>query len=171
MSIPLWLNSDKGISYWTPPVALNSHNRMSMPWSKTWSTKKYSFVLSPLPFVSRFSLQSKIGTQIVNSLVNQQQDTLRGIIEDFEEKEKARLEQALQSESGQQQLAIRTYRVQLGKQNDRLNTLQTNIGQAQDKKEQARNTAVQVRGKAFSDEGLPRMFFALDQGRVRETEK
>jgi hypothetical protein len=61
----------------------------------------------------------------VNSLVNQQQDTLRGIIEDFEEKvkrelqrillnifskEKARLEEALSSESGQQLLAIRTFR-------------------------------------------------------------
>ncbi|CAF5070156.1 unnamed protein product [Rotaria sp. Silwood1] len=32
--------------------------------------------------------KSKITTQIVNSLVNQQQDTLRGIIEDFEEKVK-----------------------------------------------------------------------------------
>lgn len=30
--------------------------------------------------------QSKITAQIVNSLVTQQQDTLRGIIEDFEEK-------------------------------------------------------------------------------------
>lgn len=142
-----------------------------MPWSKTWSMKKYSFVLSLSPFASRFSLQSKIGTQMVNSLVNQQQDTLRGIIEDFEEKEKARLEEALQSESGQQQLAIRTYRVQLGKQNDRLNTLQTNIGQAQEKKEQARKTAVKVRRKALAEDGSPRMFFATDQGRIRETEK
>lgn len=108
---------------------------------------------------------------MVNSLVNQQQDTLRGIIEDFEEKEKARLEEALQSESGQQQLAIRTYRVQLGKQNDRLNTLQTNIGQAQEKKEQARKTAVKVRRKALAEDGSPRMFFATDQGRIRETEK
>ncbi|UJR23182.1 hypothetical protein I4U23_026201 [Adineta vaga] len=89
--------------------------------------------------------KSKITTQIVNSLVNQQQDTLRGIIEDFEEKEKARLEEALSSESGQQQLAIRTFKVQLNKQNERMQTLETNIEQAQNKKEQTKNAALAIK--------------------------
>jgi hypothetical protein len=95
----------------------------------------------------------------VNSLVNQQQDTLRGIIEDFEEKvkrelqrillnifskEKARLEEALSSESGQQLLAIRTFRVQLSKQTERINTLQMNLEQAQNKKEEKKNAALEV---------------------------
>jgi len=88
--------------------------------------------------------KSKITTQIVNSLVNQQQDTLRGIIEDFEEKEKARLEEALLSENGQQQLAIRTFKVQLNKQAERMNTLQTNIEQAQNKKEETKNSALKL---------------------------
>ena len=59
--------------------------------------------------------------------------------------EKARLEEALSSESGQQQLAIRTYRIQLNKQNERLNALQASIEQAQNKKEQTRTTAVEVK--------------------------
>lgn len=42
------------------------------------------FLSNPSKFI--YSFQSKITTQIVNSLVNQQQDALRGIIEDFEEK-------------------------------------------------------------------------------------
>ena len=58
--------------------------------------------------------------------------------------EKARLEEALLSESGQQQLAIRTFRIQLSKQTERMNTLKANIQQAQDKKEQMRNSAVEV---------------------------
>ncbi|CAF1475219.1 unnamed protein product [Adineta steineri] len=89
--------------------------------------------------------KSKITTQIVNSLVNQQQDALRGIIEDFEEKEKARLEEALLSESGQQQLALRTFKVQLNKQNERINTLQMNIEQTQNKKEQKKNSALEIK--------------------------
>ncbi|CAF2631654.1 unnamed protein product [Rotaria sp. Silwood2] len=89
--------------------------------------------------------KSKIATQIVNSLVNQQQDTLRGIIEDFEEKEKARLEEALLSESGQQQLAIRTFKVQLNKQTERINTLQKNIEELQNKKEETKNSALEVK--------------------------
>ncbi|CAF0846231.1 unnamed protein product [Rotaria sp. Silwood1] len=89
--------------------------------------------------------KSKITTQIVNSLVNQQQDTLRGIIEDFEEKEKARLEEALLSESGQQQLAMRTFKVQLIKQTERINNLQKNIEELQNKKEETKNSALEVK--------------------------
>ncbi|CAF1612104.1 unnamed protein product [Adineta ricciae] len=89
--------------------------------------------------------KSKIATQIVNSLVNQQQDTLRGIIEDFEEKEKARLEEAFSSESGQQLLAIRTFKVQLNKQTERKQILQTNIEQAQSKKEQTFKAASAIK--------------------------
>lgn len=54
------------------------------------------------------------------------------------------MEEALLSESGQQQLAIRTYRVQLNKQNERINALQTSIEQALGKREEAKNTAVEV---------------------------
>ncbi|CAF3465806.1 unnamed protein product [Rotaria socialis] len=89
--------------------------------------------------------KSKIATQIVNSLVTQQQDTLRGIIEDFEEKEKARLEEALLSEGGQQQLAIRTFKVQLNKQLERIGKLQKDIDELQNKKEQTKNSALEVK--------------------------
>ncbi|CAF1227939.1 unnamed protein product [Rotaria magnacalcarata] len=89
--------------------------------------------------------KSKIATQMVNSLVTQQQDTLRGIIEDFEEKEKARLEEALLSESGQQQLAIRTFKVQLNKQLERIDKLQKNIDELQNKKEQTKTSALEVK--------------------------
>ncbi len=64
-------------------------------------------------------------------------------------KEKARLEEALLSESGQQQLAIRTFKVQLSKQNERLNTLQMNVDQAQNKKEAAKTSAHEVIIKCF----------------------
>jgi hypothetical protein len=63
----------------------------------------------------------------------------------FSSKEKARLEEALLSESGQQQLAIRTFKVQLNKQNERLNILQMNVEQAQNKKEQTKNAALEVK--------------------------
>lgn len=89
--------------------------------------------------------KSKITTKIVTTLVNQQQDTLRGIIEDFEEKEKARLEEALSSESGQQQLAIRTYKIQVNKQNERLNALQASIEQAQTKRDQVKGSATNIK--------------------------
>ncbi|CAF3672386.1 unnamed protein product [Rotaria socialis] len=89
--------------------------------------------------------KSKIATQIVNSLVTQQQDTLRGIIEDFEEKEKARLEEALLSEGGQQQLAIRTFKVQLNKQLERIGKLQKDIDELQNRKEQTKNSALEVK--------------------------
>jgi len=98
-------------------------------------------------------------------LVNQQQDTLREIIEDFEEKvinkksierkknffflcflkEKSRLEEALLSENGQQQLAIRTYKIQLNKQATRINLLQNQIEQIKIKKEEKRNIALEIK--------------------------
>ena len=59
------------------------------------------------------------------------------------------MEEALLSESGQQQLAIRTYRVQLNKQNERINALQTSIEQALGKREEAKNTAVEVQYSSF----------------------
>jgi hypothetical protein len=60
-------------------------------------------------------------------------------------KEKARLEEALLSENGQQQLAIRTFKVQLNKQIERRNALQMNIEQAKIKKEEKRNAALEVK--------------------------
>ncbi|CAF3903302.1 unnamed protein product [Rotaria sp. Silwood2] len=60
-------------------------------------------------------------------------------------KEKARLEEALLSESGQQQLAIRTFKVQLNKQTERINTLQKNIEELQNKKEETKNSALEVK--------------------------
>jgi hypothetical protein len=60
-------------------------------------------------------------------------------------KEKARLEEALLSENGQQQLAIRTFKVQLNKQTERRNALQMNIEQAKIKKEEKRNAALEVK--------------------------
>ncbi|CAF0803084.1 unnamed protein product [Rotaria sp. Silwood1] len=89
--------------------------------------------------------KSKITTQIVHTLVNQQQDTLREIIEDFEEKEKARLEEALLSENGQQQLAIRTFKIQLNKQTEKINTLQNLIEQTKIQKEEKRNLALEIK--------------------------
>lgn len=59
-------------------------------------------------------------------------------------KEKARLEEALSSESGQQQLAIRTYKIQLTKQTERLHALQTSVEQAKVNKEEKRNIALEV---------------------------
>ncbi|CAF0725890.1 unnamed protein product [Rotaria sp. Silwood1] len=89
--------------------------------------------------------KSKITTQIVHTLVNQQQDTLREIIEDFEDKEKARLEEALLSENGQQQLAIRTFKIQLNKQTEKINTLQNLIEQTKIQKEEKRNLALEIK--------------------------
>ncbi|UJR25743.1 hypothetical protein I4U23_007093 [Adineta vaga] len=89
--------------------------------------------------------KSKITTQSVHILVNQQQDTLREIIEDFEEKEKLRLQEAFLSESGQQQLAIRTYKVQMNKQTERLNHLKIEIEQAKKQKEEKRNQALEIK--------------------------
>ncbi|CAF3910488.1 unnamed protein product [Rotaria sp. Silwood2] len=88
---------------------------------------------------------SKIATQTVHTLVNQQQDTLREIIEDFEEKEKARIEEALLSENGQQQLAMRTFKLQLNKQTEKINTLQNLIEQAKIQKEEKRNLALEIK--------------------------
>jgi hypothetical protein len=59
-------------------------------------------------------------------------------------KEKARLEEALLSENGQQQLAIRTFKIQLNKQIERQNSLQTQIEEAKKRKEEKRNLALQV---------------------------
>ncbi|CAF1096705.1 unnamed protein product, partial [Adineta ricciae] len=89
--------------------------------------------------------KSKIPTQIVHTLVNQQQDTLREIIEDFEEKEKQRLQEALLSESGQQQLAIRTYKIQLSKQSERMHTLQIEIERAKKEKEEKKYQALEIK--------------------------
>ncbi|CAF2135450.1 unnamed protein product [Rotaria magnacalcarata] len=89
--------------------------------------------------------KSKIPTQVVQSLVNQQQDTLREIIEGFEEKEKARLEETLLSESGQQQLALRTFKIQISKQTEKINTLQNLIEQTKIKKEEKRNSALEIK--------------------------
>ncbi|CAF3519053.1 unnamed protein product [Rotaria socialis] len=89
--------------------------------------------------------KSKIPTQVVHSLVNQQQDTLREIIEDFEEKEKARLKETLLSESGQQQLALRTFKIQISKQTEKINTLQNLIEQTKIQKEGKRNSALEIK--------------------------
>jgi len=89
--------------------------------------------------------QSKIPTQIVHSLVNQQQDTLRELIEDFEEKEKLRLEECLLTESGQQQLAIRTYKVQLNQQNQRIDLLQKQIEHSKQIKDEKKALAVEFK--------------------------
>lgn len=86
--------------------------------------------------------KSKIPSQVVHSLVNQQQDTLREIIEDFEEKEKLRLEESLLTENGQQQLAIRTYKVQLNQQNQRINSLQNQIELSKQIKDEKKALAV-----------------------------
>ncbi|CAF1116701.1 unnamed protein product [Rotaria sordida] len=89
--------------------------------------------------------KSKITTQTVYTLVNQQQDTLREIIDDFEEKEKVRLEEALLSENGQQQLAIRTFKIQLNKQIEKINTLQNLIEQTKIQKDEKRNLALEIK--------------------------
>lgn len=90
-----------------------------------------------------FEFQSKIPTQIVHTLVNQQQDTLREIIEDYEEK--VRLEETLLSENGQQQLALRTYKIQLNKQTEQMQTLQNQIEQTKTKREEKRNLALEIK--------------------------
>lgn len=59
-------------------------------------------------------------------------------------KEKARLEEALLSESGQQQLAIRTFKVQLNKQLERIAALQKSIEEMQNKKEDKKQAALEV---------------------------
>ena len=60
-------------------------------------------------------------------------------------KERARLEEALSSESGQQQLAVRTFKVQLNKQIEQLNALQGQLEQAKREKDEKRQAAFQVR--------------------------
>ena len=55
----------------------------------------------------------------------------------------------MQSESGQQQMAIRTYRIQLSKQVDRINTLNSNVEQAKDRREKAKLAAQEVRNFFF----------------------
>jgi hypothetical protein len=60
-------------------------------------------------------------------------------------KEKTRLEEALLSENGQQQLALRTFKIQLNKQIERINTLQIQIEQTKIQKDEKRTTALQVR--------------------------
>lgn len=59
-------------------------------------------------------------------------------------KEKGRLEEALSSENGQQQLAIRTYKIQLNKQKEKINSLQNLIEQMKIKKEEEKNAALEV---------------------------
>ena len=88
---------------------------------------------------------------------------MREIIEDFEEKvteqtlliprkisfhfskEKARLEEILLSEGGQQQLALRTYKVQLNKQTEKIQNLQNELEQMKKEKEEKRNLALQIK--------------------------
>lgn len=60
-------------------------------------------------------------------------------------KEKARLEEALLSEGGQQQLKIRTLKIQINKQTEKIKSLQDLIEQAKIKKEEKRNLALQVK--------------------------
>ena len=59
-------------------------------------------------------------------------------------KERARLEEALSSESGQQQLAIRTFKVQLNKQTEQLNALQGQLERAKLEKDEKRQAALKV---------------------------
>lgn len=59
--------------------------------------------------------------------------------------EKLRLEEAMTSESGQQVLAIRTYRVQLNKQNERIEDLKEKIIDAQKRRDEAKRRAIEVR--------------------------
>ena len=59
-------------------------------------------------------------------------------------KERARLEEALSSESGQQQLAVRTFKVQLNKQTEQLNALQGQLEQAKREKDEKRQAALEV---------------------------
>lgn len=49
------------------------------------------------------------------------------------------------SESGQQVLAIRTYRVQLNKQNERIEDLKEKIIDAQKRRDEAKRRAIEVR--------------------------
>ena len=62
-------------------------------------------------------------------------------------KEKQRLQEAILSESGQQQLAIRTYKIQLSKQNERMHTLQIEIERAKKEKEEKKIQALEVNTK------------------------
>ena len=59
-------------------------------------------------------------------------------------KEKFSLEEALLSESGQRQLTRRAFKIQLNKQTEKINTLQTQIEQMKGRKEEKRNTALEV---------------------------
>lgn len=86
-------------------------------------------------------------------------------------KEKARLEEALQSESGQQQLAIRTYRIQLSKQIDRINTLNSNVEQAKDKRETLKIAAQDVRRTNVVLLKHCLVSFRKDQRTIRKIEK
>ncbi len=49
------------------------------------------------------------------------------------------------SENGQQQYAIRTYKIQLNKQNERINLLQNQIEQIKIRKEEKRNLALEIK--------------------------
>lgn len=60
-------------------------------------------------------------------------------------KEKARLEESLLTEGGQQQFAIRTYKIQLNKQTEKINQLQNQIGEIKTKKEDKRNIALEIK--------------------------
>lgn len=57
-------------------------------------------------------------------------------------KEKLRLEESLLTENGQQQLAIRTYKVQLNQQNQRINSLQNQIELSKQIKDEKKALAV-----------------------------
>ena len=59
--------------------------------------------------------------------------------------ERARLEEALLSEGGQQQLAIRTYKIQLNKQAEKIENLQNQIEQLRLQREEKRSLAVEIK--------------------------
>jgi hypothetical protein len=60
-------------------------------------------------------------------------------------KEKHRLDEMLLTDNGQQQLAMRTFRIQLSQQSNRINTLHNAIEQVQREKNDKRHAALEVR--------------------------
>ncbi|CAF1171491.1 unnamed protein product [Didymodactylos carnosus] len=79
--------------------------------------------------------KTKITTQKVNTLVSKEQNNLIRLLEEYEEKEAALLQEAATSETGQQQLLIRTLTNQLNKQKEKINNSKTQLNEAQEKKQ------------------------------------
>ena len=59
-------------------------------------------------------------------------------------KEKTHLKEMILSENGQQLLAIRTYKIQLNKQIQQIDTLKNHLEQTKIRKEEKRNMALEV---------------------------